>query len=199
MSVCDTHRLSYPGTSGSRAAHGGAGLRGVGDAGGVHRWLCRQVGRTHGYRAERTHGSREAGQATQPAACKSVTTSVDLALNCEAGMNPDGSVRASPLVTRSYARKSPASFELVDFFALFEQDVATLGSDLVRREERLLRPGAIQCLEWKLSPEVTVIGLFGADRDLGRAKWRQVIPIRAGQPHKLTVAFSPREILAQRR
>lgn len=83
-------------------------------------------------------------------------------------------------MTGIYALKSPVSFELTDFFALFEQDVATLGSDLVRREERLLRPSAIPRLEWKLSPELTAIGLFGADRDLGRAKWRWVIPFGQG-------------------
>lgn len=204
MSAWDTHRLSYPGRCDPRARRAVLLASGAWVTLAAFTAGCagKPAAPTAAARTERTAertAERPPEPATPAAANKPVTTSVELTLHGEAGMNPDGRGRASPLVTRIYALKSPASFELADFFTLFEHDAATLGSDLIRREERLLRPGAFQRLEWQLPPEVTAIGLIGAYRDLGRARWRQVIPIRAGQPQQLTAAFGPRGILAQQR
>jgi tRNA-dihydrouridine synthase len=68
-----------------------------------------------------------------------VVTTVAVTLTAGADANPDARGRASPLTVRVYAMKAPGPFEGADFFSLFEKDQATLGAELVQREEVLLR------------------------------------------------------------
>lgn len=129
---------------------------------------------------------------------KPVVTPISLTLSGGADMNPDARGRASPLVARVYALKSPAAFQSADFFTLFEKDVATLGADVVKREEVRLSPGAVQRFEWTLPSDALVIGLMAAYRDLTRAQWRQLLVLQVGQLHTLTATFGAREIVMQR-
>lgn len=95
--------------------------------------------------------------ATLLAACaapeKPVTTPVTLTLVAAPDTNPDAQGRASPLVTRYYVLKAPGAFELADFFALQDKDTATLGADLVQREEVVLRPGEQRAVRMTLAAD----------------------------------------------
>ena len=122
-----------------------------------------------------------------------------VALNLVAGpdANPDARGRASPLTVRVYALKTPAPFEAADFFSLFEKDQATLGGELVQREEMLLRPGESRKLAMTLSADVKALAFMAAFRDLDRARWREVRMLDVGKPHDLTVTFGARQISVQ--
>lgn len=128
-----------------------------------------------------------------------VTTPVTLQLVGAADMNPDVRGRASPLALRVYALRTSSGFDNADFFALFEKDIATLGGDLIKKEEILLKPGETNTLSFVLQAEATALGILAAYRDLSRAQWRQTIALVVGQPHQLSTTFGARAITVQRR
>jgi len=125
---------------------------------------------------------------------KPVVTTVSLTLVAGADVNPDARGRASPLTVRVYALKSPGPFEGADFFSLFEKDQATLGAELVQREEMLLRPGETRTLDLTLPPDAKAIGVMAAFRDLDRARWREVRPVQTGKAQSMAVTFGARQI-----
>ncbi|CAN7200141.1 type VI secretion system lipoprotein TssJ [Variovorax paradoxus] len=127
-------------------------------------------------------------------ASKPVVTPVSITLAAGADANPDARGRASPLTVRIYALKSPGPFEGADFFSLFEKDQATLGAELVQREEMLLRPGESRKLDLTLPADAKAIGVMAAFRDLDRARWREVRAVEPGKPQTLTVTFGARQI-----
>lgn len=127
-------------------------------------------------------------------ASKPVVTPVSITLAAGADANPDARGRASPLTVRVYALKSPGPFEGADFFSLFEKDQATLGAELVQREEMLLRPGESRKLDLTLPADAKAIGIMAAFRDLDRARWREVRPVQPGKAQTLAVTFGARQI-----
>lgn len=139
-------------------------------------------------------GLAVAGLALAGCASKPVVTPVSLTLVAGADANPDARGRASPLTVRVYALKSPGPFEGADFFSLFEKDQATLGAELVQREEMLLRPGETKKLDLTLPADAKSIAVMAAFRDLDRARWREVVPVTTGKPQTLTVNFGARQI-----
>ncbi len=125
---------------------------------------------------------------------KPVTTSVTLTLVAAPDANPDAQGRASPLVTRYYVLKGPGGFDAADFFSLQDKDSATLGADLVQREEIIMRPGEQRRVQLTLAADVKALGFTGAYRDLTHARWRQSLALQPGQPVVLTVTFGARGI-----
>lgn len=123
-----------------------------------------------------------------------IISRITLNLVAGADANPDARGRASPLTVRVYALKTSGAFESADFFTLFEKDQATLGAEMVQREEFLLRPGDSKKLELSLAPDVKSIGLMAAYRDLERARWREVRAIDVGKTVTLDVNFGARQI-----
>ena len=121
-----------------------------------------------------------------------VTTPVAMTLVAGADANPDARGRASPLTVRVYALKTSGAFESADFFSLFEKDQATLGAELVQREEVLLRPGETKKLDFNLPPDAKSMGVMAAYRDLDRARWREVRPVVTGKAQALDVTFGAR-------
>ncbi|BEP66105.1 type VI secretion system lipoprotein TssJ [Variovorax sp. V35] len=123
-----------------------------------------------------------------------MVTPVSITLTAGADANPDARGRASPLTVRVYALKTPGPFEGADFFSLFEKDQATLGAELVQREEMLLRPGESKKLDLTLPADAKAIGVMAAFRDLDRARWREVRAVVPGQAQVLNVTFGARQI-----
>jgi len=132
---------------------------------------------------------------------KEIATRMSLNLIAGADVNPDAKGRASPLTVRLYALKSPSAFTSADFFSLYDKDSATLGADLVRREETLLRPGETKALDFSVKSDARTIalGVMAAYRDLERAHWREVHMLDAGKSYRLDLLFSARQIQVTRR
>ena len=133
-----------------------------------------------------------AGCASTPP--KPVVTRVLLTLMAGADVNPDVHGRASPVTVRIYALKTTNAFESADFFSLFDKDQVTLGTELVQREEVLLRPEESRTVEMTLAPDAKAIAMMAAFRDLDRARWREVRALDVGKPLNATVRFGARHI-----
>jgi type VI secretion system protein VasD len=91
-----------------------------------------------------------------------------------ADANPDSGGRASPVVVRLYQLKEEGAFSNADFFALYDNEQATLGPSLVAREEYELKPGESRDLELQLAPETRFVAAIAAFRDIRNAQWRAV-------------------------
>ena len=121
-------------------------------------------------------------------------TRVSLNLTAGPDVNPDPSGRASPLTVRLYVLKSPSAFTSADFFSLYDKDSATLGADLVQREETLLRPGEKKKFDFSLQPDAKAIGVIAAYRNLERAHWRELQMLNIGKHSSLNLLFGARQI-----
>ena len=98
----------------------------------------------------------------------------ELQLELQAGglLNPDYLNRPSPVVVRVYLLRAEITFRATDFFSLFESDAATLGADLLAREEVQLRPGRVVTIKREFPPEARFLGVVAAFRDIEKSTWR---------------------------
>jgi type VI secretion system protein VasD len=111
-------------------------------------------------------------------------------VTASADVNPDSMGRPSPVVVRIYQLSGDSQFLDADFFALYDNEQATLGSNLLMRDERTLFPGQRVELNLALSPDARFLGVAAAYRDVRTAHWRAVV----GVPEK-----SLFKLLAKRR
>jgi type VI secretion system protein VasD len=102
-------------------------------------------------------------------------------------VNPDSRKRPSPVIVRVYELKSTALFESTDFVTLFEKDQATLGAEMLSREEFVLRPNDVKAVNKTLSGDAKFIGVVAAFRDLERARWRVAAPVVAGKTNTMKI------------
>jgi type VI secretion system protein VasD len=114
-----------------------------------------------------------------------------LRIQLEAGarLNPDTRARPSPVVVRVYELKAAAAFGSADFLSLQERDQATLGGDLVAREELVLRPGESRVISRPLASDTRFVGVVAAFRDLERARWRALVELAAGRDNTVGVVL----------
>jgi type VI secretion system protein VasD len=117
------------------------------------------------------------GCATGPA--PSLPTELAVSVVATARTNPDTRGRPSPVVVRVYELKTPAQFNAADFFSLNDKEQATLGAELLHREELVVSPGEIKQLKRKIAPEARAIGVVVAYRDLERSVWRATYSLEA--------------------
>jgi type VI secretion system protein VasD len=128
---------------------------------------------------------------------KPVVSTLQITVEAAADVNPDARRRASPVTVRVYALKTANAFDSADFFAIFEKDQATLGADMVTKEEMLLRPGESKVLNLKLGPDAKTIGYFAAYRDLEKTSWRGKKDLIVGQPANLKIKVLQTRIISE--
>jgi len=109
-------------------------------------------------------------------------------LRASANINPSVSQRPSPLLVRVYELKSATAFNSADFVSLYQNDQATLGAEMVAREEITLNPKESRPWARTASPETRFIGVLGAFRDLDHAKWRSVLALQPGQRQRVVIS-----------
>jgi type VI secretion system protein VasD len=108
-------------------------------------------------------------------------------ITAAADLNPSVSNRPSPLRLRVYELRSAANFTDADFMALYNADDATLGKDLVVREEFVLEPGHSQASKKVLNAETQFVAVMAAYRDVEHATWRTLAPVHPGKTLKIEV------------
>lgn len=101
-------------------------------------------------------------------------TKLDITITAAADVNPDDKGRAAPILVRLYELKSEGTFESADYFSLQSNDKALIGSDLLVREEFIMKPGEVKTIRRKSHPDIEAIGVLAGYRDLPQADWRVV-------------------------
>jgi len=110
-------------------------------------------------------------------------TVVTLNLVADKDVNSTPGGAGAPLVTRIYQLSSDAAFSTAEFFQLFNQDQATLKTDLVKKDEYILAPGQTKTATLNPTDMVTTIGIFAAYQNFQTVTWRAVVEVA---PHKTT-------------
>lgn len=128
------------------------------------------------------------------AACGKSPTLISAALQATTSINPDARNRPSPVVIRVYELKTPAAFESADFFSLFDKDQATLGADMVAREEFTMRPGDSKIINRELKPDTRFIAVFAGFREVEKSTWRAVMPLTIGQKNTVQISLDARAV-----
>ncbi len=106
-------------------------------------------------------------------------TSLEIEISADDDVNPDAKLRATPVLLRMYELRSSVAFESADFFSLNSSDRTALGSDMLTREEFVLRPGERRLLRRKSHPDVEALGWIAGYRDLAHSDWRAVLQVEA--------------------
>ncbi len=115
-------------------------------------------------------------------------TVVNVTLRATSDDNPTTDNQGAPLALRIYQLASPANFAGAEFFALYNDDAATLKSDLVRREDFLLPPGGGKSETIQPDPQVRAIAVFAAYRDFQHVTWRGMADVAPHQVTTITVS-----------
>jgi type VI secretion system protein VasD len=93
-------------------------------------------------------------------------------------LNPDPGGRPSPVVVRVYQLRSPGAFQNADFFALYDNEIATLGQNLITpAEEFQLQPDESREYKTELDLATKYLGVIAAFRDLENARWRAFVKL----------------------
>lgn len=116
-------------------------------------------------------GSGCAGKAAKPAP----PAPAHLTVTARADVNPDESGRPSPVVLRIYQLKDDAAFKDADFFAIFDNEQATLAANLIDRKEFVLAPGDSRTIDFPVSGDAKFLGVLAAFRDIRNAEWRALV------------------------
>jgi type VI secretion system protein VasD len=101
-------------------------------------------------------------------------TKLILTIDAAPGVNPDTSLRPSPIKVRIYELKDPGAFSEADYFSLDTTDKVTLAADMLAKDEFILRPGESRTIERKSNAQTTAIGVLAGYRDLPNSTWRMV-------------------------
>lgn len=107
---------------------------------------------------------------------------LQLAIQAGELLNPDIMNRPSPVLVRVYLLRAEINFGAADFFSLFERDAATLGADLLAREELQLRPGRVVSISREFPPEAKFLGVVVAFRNVEKSTWRALSSLPIAPP-----------------
>lgn len=124
-------------------------------------------------------------------------TVVKLTIESAADLNADAGEAGVPLLLRVYQLREASSFNAADFFSLFDKDQATLGADMARKQELLIKPNDRQSLTLELAPDIKVLGFFAAYRRLDSAQWRATLPVAAHKTGAALIKLRANEVLVE--
>ncbi len=98
--------------------------------------------------------------------------------------NENNHTEARPVVIRIYELNSLAAFNNADFFSIFNNYEAALGSEHLNSEEFQLPPGEQLKFDRTLHIDTRYIGVISAFRDLEHAQWRAAttVPLKESAP-----------------
>ncbi len=114
-------------------------------------------------------------------------TIVNVTLNAAADVNPGPDGRGAPLTVRLYQLSSASGFGNAEFFPLFNADAATLGTDIVKRDDVILAPRQTATKNLTPRDDVKSLGVFAGYRDFQHANWRGSVDIPPHQTTNVTI------------
>lgn len=98
----------------------------------------------------------------EPKPAEPQPTKIEVNISVSDQVNPDINGRASPIVVRLYELKNIGKFEEADFYKLFENHEASLGSDLLASEKFHFKPGETKTLSHAVAPDTKYIAVTAA-------------------------------------
>jgi type VI secretion system VasD/TssJ family lipoprotein len=105
------------------------------------------------------------------------TRSLRLSIQAAQSLNTDRQQGSASLALRVYVLSDGQIIQRASFDSLYENDEATLGAALLRRESVHLRPGESRELVLVLGDQARFIAVVAAYRELERTQWRAVLAL----------------------
>jgi type VI secretion system protein VasD len=102
---------------------------------------------------------------------------VDLSISIGPSVNPGIDGRPLPVAVRIYLLTAAGRFEGADVFALLEREQATLGAELIAREELTFPPGGSRQITREADSRTRFLGVAVLFRDIDRARWKAIAPV----------------------
>lgn len=133
------------------------------------------------------------------AACSSTSPHLAAKIQAAGFLNPNIYNQASPVVVTIYQLKSATAFQQANFFALNNNSIVVLGSDLLDKHDLEIRPEQQQTLRLILSPATNYIGVIAAFRNPDTAQWREVVSVKAGKNVKLQINLTTQSVTVQKK
>jgi type VI secretion system protein VasD len=124
-------------------------------------------------------------------------TVVALTLVATSDVNAAPGGPGAPLVVRVYQLSSDAAFSGAEFFQLFQQDAATLKTDLVKKDEYILAPGQTKTAALNPMSTVTEIGIFAAYRSFQTVTWRATVDVAPNKTTTINVQAGAKGIVVK--
>ncbi|WP_213955895.1 MULTISPECIES: type VI secretion system lipoprotein TssJ [unclassified Variovorax] len=105
---------------------------------------------------------------------------LQLLVQAQRSLNTDDRNASASLALRIYVLRDAGSFEKASFDSLYDDDEATLGSNVLVREKLYLRPGEARELALEIAGDARAVAVFGAFRQIEQSRWRAILPLPAG-------------------
>jgi type VI secretion system VasD/TssJ family lipoprotein len=105
---------------------------------------------------------------------------LQLLVQAQRSLNTDARDASASLALRVYVLSDASGFEKASFDSLYDDDEATLGSNMLVRQSLYLRPGEARELDLELRGDARAVAVFGAFREIERSQWRAVLPLPVG-------------------
>ena len=103
----------------------------------------------------------------------------------------------APAKVKVYYLTSASKFRTGDFFALFNEGEATLGTDLVGTDDLQLAPGRTVNTTRSFATAPTAVGVVAAFRDINSARFSAVRSIAPNQENDLKILVSGNSVSIQ--
>lgn len=101
-------------------------------------------------------------------------TALDIVIDAASDVNVDEFERAAPIRVRLYELRLATSFEAADFLSLQTSDRNILSTDMLVRDEFILRPGEKRYIRRKSHPDLGAIAVMAEFKDIAHSEWRAV-------------------------
>jgi type VI secretion system protein VasD len=124
-------------------------------------------------------------------------TRVVIEFDTAGDINPNGQGRASPLGIRIYQLKSYSAFGKADFFSLYDNDEAVLGSDLLKKKRIMLMPNEKRTVFFETEDDTGTIGLMGIFMDHENIQWKAAAGVRANKTTVIDVTINSAGVMVQ--
>ncbi|CAN7552598.1 type VI secretion system lipoprotein TssJ [Variovorax sp. LjRoot178] len=105
---------------------------------------------------------------------------LQLLVQAQRSLNTDARNASASLALRIYVLRDASGFEKASFDSLYDDDEATLGSNVLVRQSLHLRPGEARELALELSGDARAVAVFGAFREIEHSQWRAILPLPVG-------------------
>jgi type VI secretion system VasD/TssJ family lipoprotein len=127
-------------------------------------------------------------------ALASAKRNLQLLVQAQRSLNTDARNASASLALRVYVLRDASGFEKASFDSLYDDDEATLGSNVLVRESLYLRPGEARELALELSGDARALAVFGAFREIERSQWRAILPLPVGTLARVRVDAQARQL-----
>ncbi|WP_299014997.1 type VI secretion system lipoprotein TssJ [uncultured Photobacterium sp.] len=122
------------------------------------------------------------------------TASIELLIEASDVLNVREGGQSSPVILRIHELSSPVLFRSLDFFALFENDKASLGDEYIKRYEYQPQPGNRIHETLTLDPATRALGFSVAFRNINGSSWRKVEIIEEKSEYFLKLKLEDSEL-----